>query len=174
MFIMNKNYSYFIYFLLLSFFLMNFSLSKIISNNIEINQVCSQATYDNTSINEECIIGPKKETRILEYETFDQYISSHKYKHNGLPFYTSLFVDTDFHNLKDFLDGGVIIIILFIIAIIFLIAWIPMIFCWKYKCCLFDECCTDKKCCKIFWNILIYFLFTSILSFILVCIIFAE
>ena len=50
---MNKNYSYFIYFLLLSFFLMNFSLSKIISNNIEINQVCSQATYDNTSIKEE-------------------------------------------------------------------------------------------------------------------------
>ena len=170
--IFNNNFMQF--FIILFLYAINPSLSKIYSNLIEKNQICSQTTYDNTSITEECLNGPKIKTRILEYQTFDQYISSRNYKHNGLPFYTSLLVDTDFHNFWDFMDGGVIIIMLFIISIIFLIAWIPMIFCWKYQYCLFDECCTDTKHCRIFWNLLICLLLAAILSFIIVDIIFAE
>ena len=170
--ILKKNYI--LVFIILTFFFINPSLSKILSNIIENNQICSQTTYDNASITEECLNGPKKNTRILDYQTFDQYISSRNYKHNGLPFYSSLFVDTDFHHFWDFMDGGMIMIILFIISIIFFIAWIPMIFCWKFNCCLFDECCTNTKHCRIFWHLLIYILFAAILSFIIVDIIFAE
>ena len=161
------------YFILLTF-IINFISSQIISNIYSSNQLCSLSTYDNRSITKECINGPKKETRILEYRTFDEYISSHSYKHNGLNFYTSLYVDTDYHNFWDFMDGGTIIIILFIIVIIFLIAWIPLICCWKYSCCLYDECCTDKKNLIIFWHIITYTLFGAILSFIIICIIFSE
>ena len=165
----NKNY-----FILLTVFLINFSSSKIISNKLETNQICSSTTYDNTSVTEECISGPKKEKRILQYSTYEEYMSSRNFKHNGLPFYSSLYVDTDFHDLGDFMDGGMIIIYFFIITLIFLIAWIPMIFCWKYRCCLFDESCTESKNCFIFWNVVTYVIFAAILSFIIVCIIFAE
>ena len=154
------------------FFILNFSSAKI--NVFESNQICSLTTYDNASITEECIIGPKKKTRILQYATFEQYIDEHNYKHNGLPFYSSLYVDTDFHNFWDFMDGGMVIIVLFSIALILLIAWIPFICCWKYNCCIYDECCIDTLCFNTFWNVLTYILFAAILSFIIVCIIFAE
>lgn len=171
LFLKNK-FSFFIYIeniIILSLLPNSFSYSKI-----DINYLCSQPTYDNISITQECISGPPKTTRILQYETFDDYIAKHNYKHNGLPFYASLLVDTNYHNFWDFMDGGMVIILLLSISIILFIAWIPMIFCWKYECCIFDECCTDNKCCKIFLNILIYFLIIALLSFIIVCIIFSE
>ena len=161
-----------IFSLILTFFTFNFSSSKI--NIYNSNHICSLPIYDNTSIKEECILGPKKKTRILKYSNFEEYINKHNYKHNGLPFYSSLYVDTDFHNFWDFMDGGMVIIILFIIALILLIVWIPFICCWKYNCCIYDECCIDSSCCNIFWHILTYILFAAILSFIIVCIIFAE
>ena len=160
--------------LILTFFVFDFSSSKLISNIYESNQICSLPTYDNTSITEECTIGPNKKTRILKYSTFEQYINDHRFKHNGLPFYSSLFVDTDFHNFYDFMDGGMVIIILFIIALICLIAWIPFICCWKYRCCIYDECCIDTQGCNIFWHLVTYILFAAIFSFLIVCVIFSE
>jgi hypothetical protein len=142
---------------------------------VDVNQFqCSIATYDNKSVTTECKSGPRKRERILDYRTFDEYLSDHNYKHNGLPFYTSLFVDTDYHNFGDFMDGGMIIVILFILTIILIAAWIPLIFCWKYQCCFFDECCLESRCCIFLWHIITYLLFAAILSFIIVCIIFAE
>ena len=164
---MNASFKFFKtmkYFILLTFFI----------NIYSSNQECSLLAYDNRSITKECKNGPKKETRVLKYITFDEYISSHSYKHNGLNFYSSLYVDTDYHHFWDFMDGGTIIIILFIIFLIFLIAWIPLICCWKYSCCLYNECCTDSKNLIIFWHIITYLLFGASLSFIIVCIIFAE
>ena len=152
----------------------NLSTSKLISNRLEQNSLCSLSTYDNASVTKECKNGPKKDKRILQYQTFSQYISSNDYKANGLPFYTSFFVDTDLHNFWEFMDGGMYIIIMLIITIIFIIAWIPLIFCWYYKCCLFDDCLTNHKCCFVFWHVLTYTLFAAILSFIIVCIIFSE
>lgn len=160
--------------IILIFFFVNLSSSITISNIYDSNKVCAITTYDNLSITEECLHGPKKKERILQYKTYDQFISAHHYKHNGLPFYSSFYVDTDFHHFWDFMDGGMTILIVFIITLIFLIAWIPFICCWKYTCCIFDECCIDKKYCIFFWNLLTYLLFAAILSFIIVCIIFAE
>ena len=85
------------YFILLTFIII-FTSSKIITNIYSSNQLCSLLTYDNRSITKECKDGPKKETRMLNYRTFDEYISSNSYKHNGLHFYSSLYVDTDYHN----------------------------------------------------------------------------
>lgn len=162
------------YFIIFFLILINLSTSKLISNVLVSNNLCSITTYDNKSVTEECINGPRKDTRIIKYSTFEQYISSRNYKQNGLAFYSSLYVDTDYHNLGDFMDGGILIIIFFIIALIFFLAWIPLIFCWRYRVCIFDECCIETRCCFIAWNIITYTLFAAILSFIIVCIIFAE
>ena len=168
-FIPNNTPYFFLFFI--SFIIIT---SKSIVNAQSQNQICSIKTYDNTSVTEECLDGPKKDTRILEFKTFDSYISDHSYKHNGLNFYTSLFVDTDYHNFGDFMDGGMVIIILFVIAIVLLIAWIPLICCWKYEVCIFDECFIERRCCYIVWNFVNYILLGAVLSFIIVCIIFAE
>ena len=160
--------------IILLFFFLNLSSSITTTNNYDSNQVCAITTYDNLSITEECLDGPRKKERILQYKTFDQFISAHHYKHNGLPFYSSFYVDTDFHHFWDFMDGGMTILLEFIIALIIIIAWIPFICCWKYNCCIFDECCIDRNYCIIFWNILTYLLFAAIFSFIIICIIFAE
>ena len=166
-----KKDNYFIIFVLI---VINLSSSKIISNSLESNNLCSITTYDNKSVTEECFNGPRKETRIIEYSTYEQYISSRNYRHNGLSFYSSLYVDTEYHNISDFMDRGMLIIILFIIALILLLSWIPLIFCWRYRVCLFNECCIDTKCGFITCNIIAYILFAAILSFIIVCIIFAQ
>ena len=137
-------------------------------------QSCASTTYDNRSVTEECLDGPSKRTRIVEYRTFDAYILDHSFKHNGLPFYSSLYVDSDYHNLGDFMNGGMVIYVLLIISIILLVAWIPIICCWKYEVCLFDECCIQSNCCFIVWNFIIYVILAAVLSFIIVCIIFGE
>ena len=138
------------------------------------NQICSMTTYDNTSVTEECLAGPKKRSRNIEYTSFNSYMSDHSFKHNGLAFYSSLYVDTDYHNLGDFMNGGMVIYILFLITIILLVAWIPIICCWKNSVCIFDECIIRNNCCYIFFNFIIYVLLAAIMSFIIVCIIFAE
>ena len=160
-------------FILLILLIFNFSSFVSSKETIEQIQKCSLATFDNTSITEECVNGVNKFYRFLNYRTFELYSSSNNYKHNGLPFYASFYVDTDFHNFWDFMDGGMVIIILLCVSLIFLIAWIPMISCWKYRCCLFDECCIESKCCFIYWNLLAYILFAAVISCIVVCIIFS-
>ena len=155
-----------------------FSLTIISNKQISLaetsSQVCSSTTYDNTSVTEECLDGPSKRNRIVEYRTFEEYILGHSFKHNGLPFYSSLYVDSDYHNLGDFMNGGMVIYVLLIISIILLAAWIPLICCWKYEVCLFDECFVQNNCCFILWNFIIYVVLAAVLSFIIVCIIFAE
>ena len=155
-----------------------FSLTIISNKQISLaeasSQVCSSTTYDNTSVTEECLDGPSKRNRIVEYRTFEEYILGHSFKHNGLPFYSSLYVDSDYHNLGDFMNGGMVIYVLLIISIILLAAWIPLICCWKYEVCLFDECFIQNNCCFILWNFIIYVILAAVLSFIIVCIIFAE
>jgi len=155
-----------------------FSLTIISNKQISLaetsSQICSSTTYDNTSVTEECLYGPSKRNRIVEYRTFEEYILDHSFKHNGLPFYSSLYVDSDYHNLGDFMNGGMVIYVLLIISIILLAAWIPLICCWKYEVCLFDECFIQNNCCFILWNFIIYVVLAAVLSFIIVCIIFAE
>ena len=155
-----------------------FSLTIISNKQISLaetsSQICSSTTYDNTSVTEECLDGPSKRNRIVEYRTFEEYILGHSFKHNGLPFYSSLYVDSDYHNLGDFMNGGMVIYVLLIISIILLAAWIPLISCWKYEVCLFDECFIQNNCCFILWNFIIYVILAAVLSFIIVSIIFAE
>ena len=172
----NKNKFTLNYYSVLYIFFLSFNIitTKTITNVQSSKQICSITTYDNTSVTEECLDGPKKDTRVLEYKTFEDYILDNSFKHNGLAFYSSLFVDTDYHNFGDFMDGGMVIIILFIIALILLIAWIPLICCWKHEVCLFDECCIENQCCFILWNIINYILLAAVLAFIIVSIIFAE
>ena len=157
-------------------FLFIFSLiyCKEISYAQISNEKCSSTTYDNKSVTEECLDGPSKRSRVIQYRTFESYISDHSFKHNGLPFYSSLYVDTDFHNFGDFLNGGKVIIALIIVSIFLLAVWIPIICCWKHEVCLFDECCIMNKCCFILWNLIVYITLATVLSFIIVCIIFAE
>ena len=160
-------------------FLIFFLFIKIISSKSSSyiktsNQICSITTYDNTSVTEECLDGPKKRTRNIQYTTFNNYMSDHSFKHNGLPFYSSLYVDTDYHDLGDFMNGGMVIYILFLITIILFAVWIPLLCCWRYKVCIFDECIIRNKGCFILWNFICYFLLAAVLSFIIVCIIFAE
>ena len=170
----SKPFSLYSHNLFLFLFLLNIISIKSISNIQNSNEICSSTTYDNTSVTEECHDGPKKRTRILEYSTFDNYISDHSFKHNGLPFYSSLFVDTDYHNLGDFMNGGMVIYILFLITLILIAAWIPIICCWKYEVCIFDECFIPNYCCFILWNFIVYIFLAAILSFIIVSIIFAK
>ena len=155
-----------------------FSLTIISNKQISLtetpSQICSSTTYDNTSVTEECLDGPSKRNWIVEYRTFEEYILGHSFKHKGLPFYSSLYVDSDYHNLGDFMNGGMVIYVLLIISIILLAAWIPLICCWKYEVCLFDECFIQNNCCFILWNFIIYVVLAAVLSFIIVCIIFAE
>ena len=147
---------------------------KDISFAESVNQICSLTTYDNKSVTDECLAGPSKKTRILNYQTFESYIQDHSFKENGLAFYSSLYVDTDFHNFGDFMNSGMVIYVLIIISIVLLAVWIPIICCWKHEVCLFDECCIRNNCCFILLNIFIYIILVAILSFIIVGIIFAE
>ena len=112
--------------------------------------------------------------RLAKYKTFEEYSRANNYKNSGLAFTTSLFVDTDYHDFGDFMDGGNLIIILFILSIFFLLMWIPMICCWRKKVCIFDKHCFENECCTIYWHIITYVLFAAVLSFIIVCIIFSE
>ena len=170
----SKFFSPYIYRIIIFFLFIKIISPKTSSYIQTSNQICSITTYDNTSVTEECLDGPKKRSRNIEYTTFNDYMTNHSFKHNGLPFYSSLYVDTDYHNLGDFMNGGMIIYILFLITILLIAAWIPIICCWRYKVCIFDECIIRNNCCFIFWNFFIYILLAAILSFIIVCIIFAE
>ena len=163
-----------LHFILIYIFSLTIISNKQISLAETTSQICSSTTYDNTSVTEECLDGPSKRNRIVEYRTFEEYILGHSFKHNGLPFYSSLYVDSDYHNLGDFMNGGMVIYVLLIISIILLAAWIPLICCWKYEVCLFDECFIQNNCCFILWNFIIYVVLAAVLSFIIVCIIFAE
>jgi len=168
------NLSYYSLYFFLFFISLNIISSKLISNIQTSDQICSITTYDNKSVTEECNNGPKKKTRILEYKNYSDYMSNHTFKENGLPFYSSLYVDTDYHNLGDFMNGGMVIYILFLISIILLIIWIPILCCWKHQSCLFDECIIQNNCCFILWECIVYISLGAVLSFIIVCIIFAE
>ena len=63
-----------------------FSLTIISNKQISLaetsSQICSSTTYDNTSVTEECLDGPSKRNRIVEYRTFEEYILGHSFKHN--------------------------------------------------------------------------------------------
>ena len=170
LFFINKKYLFIILFIILLSKTHSFDTSLIQTSN----QICSATTYDNTSVTDECYDGPSKRTRVLQYRTFANYMSDHSFKSNGLPFYSSLYVDGDAHNLGDFMNGGIVIDIFLFISIALLVAWIPMLFCWKYRVCIFDECCIRSKCCFCFWNFIIYVVLAAVLSFIIVCIIFAK
>ena len=138
------------------------------------SQICSATTYDNKSVTDECLDGPSKRNRVVQYRTFANYMLDQSFKSNGLPFYSSLYVDGDAHNLGDFMNGGIVIDIFLIISIVLLVAWIPILFCWKYQVCIFDECCIRSYGCFYLWNFIVYIFLAAVLSFIIVCIIFAE
>ena len=82
---------------------------KDISFAESVNQICSLTTYDNKSVTDECLDGPSKRNRVVQYRTFANYMSDQSFKSNGLPFYSSLYVDGDAHNLGDFMNGGIVI-----------------------------------------------------------------
>ena len=169
-FFINKKISFILVF--------NLIISKISSKQISFAetpiQICPSVTYDNTSVTKACMDGPSKSTRVVEYRTFEDYMSDHSFKQNGLAFYSSLYVDSDYHDLGNFMNGGMVIYVLLIISIILLAVWIPIIFCWKHEVCLFDECCFQSKCCFILWNFIVFVILAAVLSFIIVCIIFAK
>ena len=170
LFFINKKFLFILLFIILISQIQSLDTSLIQTSN----QICSATTYDNTSVTDECYDGPSKRTRVLQYRTFSNYMTDHSFKSNGLPFYSSLYVDGDAHNLGDFMNGGIVIDIVLFISIALLVAWIPMLFCWKYRVCIFDECCIRSKCCFCFWNFIIYIILAAVLSFIIVCIIFAK
>ena len=170
LFFINKKYVFILLFIILLSKTHSFDTSLIQTSN----QICSSTTYDNTSVTDECYDGPSKRTRVLQYRTFANYMSDHSFKSNGLPFYSSLYVDGDAHNLGDFMNGGIVIDIFLIISIVLLVAWIPILFCWKYQKCIFDECCIRSYGCFYLWNFIVYIFLAAVLSFIIVCIIFAE
>lgn len=135
---------------------------------------CSTTSYSKSEIQEECNDGPSSYDRILKYNYFSSYISSHDYHSNGLNYVTSLLVDDDTHHFGNFMNDGVGMIILYIIDGLMLLGWIPLICCWKKRCCLFDDCLYESDCCVIFWHILTYFLAAAILSFLIVVLCFGE
>ena len=135
---------------------------------------CATTSYSKSEIQEECNDGPSSYDRILKYNYFSSYISSHDYHSNGLNYVTSLLVDDDTHHFGNFMNDGVGMIILYIIDGLMLLGWIPLICCWKKRCCLFDDCLYESDCCVIFWHILTYFLAAAILSFLIVVLCFGE
>ena len=135
---------------------------------------CVTTSYSKSEIQEECNDGPSSYDRILKYNYFSSYISSHDYHSNGLNYVTSLLVDDDTHHFGNFMNDGVGMIILYIIDGLMLLGWIPLICCWKKRCCLFDDCLYESDCCVIFWHILTYFLAAAILSFLIVVLCFGE
>ena len=136
--------------------------------------VCATTSYSKSEIQEECNDGPSSYDRILKYNYFSSYISSHDYHSNGLNYVTSLLVDEDTHHFGNFMNDGVGMIILYIIDGLMLLGWIPLICCWYKRCCLFDDCLYQNDCCVIFWHILTYFLAAAILSFLIVVLCFGE
>ncbi len=136
--------------------------------------ICATTSYSKSEIQEECNDGPSSYDRILKYNYFSSYISSHDYHSNGLNYVTSLLVDDDTHHFGNFMNDGVGMIILYIIDGLMLLGWIPLICCWKKRCCLFDDCLYESDCCVIFWHILTYFLAAAILSFLIVVLCFGE
>ena len=140
----------------------------------ETSSNCATATYSKSDCESECESDLGNYEQILKYNSFSSYINNQDYNSNGLNYYTSLFVDSDYHNFANFLNDGAGMIILIIISIIILIVWIPIICCWKKRCCFFDECLIEDECCKVFWHITTYILAAAVLSFIIVCICFGE
>ena len=135
---------------------------------------CATTSYSKSEIQEECNDGPSSYDRLLKYNYFSSYISSHDYHSNGLNYVTSLLVDDDTHHFGNFMNDGVGMIILYIIDGLMFLGWIPLICCWKKRCCLFDDCLYESDCCVIFWHILTYFLAAAILSFLIVVLCFGE
>ena len=129
---------------------------------------CAETSYSKSDIEEECNNGPSSYNRVLKYNSFSNYISSHSYHSNGLNYVTSLFVDNDSHDFGNFMNDGVGMIILYIIDGLLLICWVPLLCCWHKRCCLFGRCLYEDDCCIIFWHILTYFLAAAILSFLIV------
>ena len=136
--------------------------------------VCASTSYSKSEIQDECNDGPSTYDRILKYNYFSSYISSHDYHSNGLNYVTSLLVDEDTHHFGNFMNDGVGMIILYIIDGLMLLGWIPLLCCWRKRCCLFDDCLYENDCCIIFWHILTYFLAAAILSFLIVVLCFGE
>ena len=140
----------------------------------ETSANCATATYSKSNCDYECENDLGNYEQILKYNSFSSYINNQDFNSNGLNYYASLFVDSEYHNFANFLNDGAGMIILIIIAIIIIIVWIPIICCWRKRCCLFDECLVEDECCKVFWHVTTYILAAAVLSFILVCICFGE
>jgi len=140
----------------------------------QLSYSCATTSYSKSDIKEECDDGPSSFDRILQYNSFSNYISSHDYHSNGLYYVTSTFVDDDTHHFGNFMNDGVGIIILYIIDGLMILCWIPLICCWRKRCCLFDNCIYENDCCVIFWHILTYFLAAANLSFLIVVLCFGE
>ena len=140
----------------------------------ELSYSCASTSYSKSEIKEECDDGPSSYDRLLKYNSFSNYISSHSYHSNGLYYVTSAFVDDDTHHFGNFMNDGVGMIILYIIFGLMILSWIPLLCCWRKKCCLFDYCLYEDKCCVIFWHILTYVLAAANLSFVIVVLCFGE
>ena len=148
----------------------------LLTNNKNSNKIfrdlsstsCTTTTYSRSDVQEECDNGPSSYNRVLKYNSYSNYISSHSYHTNGLNYVTSLFVDNNSHHFGNFMNDGVGMIILYIIIVLLIIGWLPILLCFCKRCCLFDDCFYGDDCCIIFWHILTYFLAAAILSFLLV------
>ena len=135
---------------------------------------CASTSYSKSNIKEECDYGPSSYDRLLQYNTFSNYISSHSYHSNGLNYVTSFFVDDSTHHFGNFMNDGVGMIILYIIFGLMIIGWIPILICWRKRCCLFDDCIYENDCCIIFYHILTYFLVAANIAFLIVILCFGE
>ena len=135
---------------------------------------CAATSYSKSDIKEECDYGPSSFDRLLKYNTFSNYISSHSYHSNGLNYVTSKLVDDESHHFGNFMNDGVGMIILFIIAGLMFLGWIPLLCCWRKRCGLFDEYIFQNECCIIFWHILTYVLAAAILTFLIVILCYGE
>ena len=147
---------------------------KFFESFAQSSSLCKSASYRKSNCDYECENGLGNYKKILKYSSFSSYINDQNFNSNGLNYYTSLFVDSEYHNFANFLNDGAGMIILMAISIIIIIVWIPIIICWRFKCCIFDECTLEDECCIIFWHIITYFLSAAVLSFIIVCICFGE
>jgi len=133
---------------------------------------CATTSYDKVEIQDECSDGPSSYDRVLKYNSFSSYISSHDYSSDGLNYVTSLLVDNETHHFSNFIGAGTII--LYIIDGLMLLGWIPILCCWRKRCCIFDDCLYSSDCCALFWHILTYFLAAAILSFLIVVLCFGA
>ena len=135
---------------------------------------CAVTSYSKSEIKQECDDGPSSFDRVLRYNSFSNYISSHSYHSNGLNYVTSTFVDEDTHHYGNFMNDGVGIILLYIIDCLMILGWVPLLCCWRRRFCLFGDCIYQDGCCVIFWHIMTYILAAMNLSFLIVVLCFGQ